>query len=274
MLFNVQNVALITPIKSDPTVPAVVEQTGATPPQLPKVERDQLVLSHLGLARSIANRLARGNCVLVDDLAQEGHIGLIEAASRFDPARGYQFSTYATFWVRERILQYLLKLGRGGVANGSSNAARKVFFQLGVACRKLGVLNATEADASEIAAVLGIPTEKFQELLPGILPAVNYDDCLDHADDASGGATPETALIEQRDRITRETFLTAALSLLTPKEAEVIKRRFLNDPADTLEAISSDKRLFGRRVSRERVRQIQEAALEKLRQLADVVDIA
>jgi len=231
----------------------------------------KIASAHARLVVALAVRFKRFNLPLAD-LVQEGYIGLLEAAARFDPSREVRFSTYATWWIRASIQDYILK-NWSIVRGGTSSAQKALFFNL----RRLRIKIAQENEAltkeeiyHRIAAQLGVSVcdvEIMDTRLSGL------DNSLD-APIADGEATGMTQmdmlvddsplqdeLIENEIDNQRQTqWLADSLKVLNPRELHVIRARRLSDKIATLEALGE---ALG--VTKERVRQIEIRALEKLR---------
>ncbi|MBX3269394.1 MAG: sigma-70 family RNA polymerase sigma factor [Sandaracinaceae bacterium] len=226
-----------------------------------------LVGTHLRLAIDVASRYA-GRAAPMEDLIAEGALGLCEAARRFDPAHGARFATYATWWVRAYIRTYALK-NRRLVALPSTRAGRKV---LGGAARAEAGLTARLGRApslAELAAALGVEVEDV-ELVRGALGARDVSIEV-HADAPafplpSPSPTPEEAVASAQADAQAQLAVERALGTLDRREREIVRRRYLDDEAQTLRTIGRDLGL-----SRERVRQIELRARDKMRRELDRV---
>lgn len=227
-----------------------------------------LLAAHLRLVVSVAARFARSG-VSISELVAEGNLGLVEAARRFDRAKGTRFSTYAAWWVRARIGRFALG-NRRIVAAPSTRNARKLLAGMRSAERKLSQDGGERPSREAIAAATGT-TEEDVAMVETALSARDVavgpsDDGTSIELDASG-PSPEQEIADREDGQRRFELVTAALQQLDRREREVVQRRILEDDAETLAEIG---RALG--LSRERVRQIEARAKRKLRSvlLADV----
>lgn len=230
---------------------------------------NELVEAHSRLAVSVARRF-RNYGVPMDDLVQEGHIGLMQAADRFDPDRGARFSTCAMWWVRAAIQDYVLR--NWSVVRPSTTASQKsLFFGLP---RYRARLNRGGADSMSpcqhgiVARSLGVQQDEVERMeyrLSGSdfslnLP-IHEDGHGEHQDlvpDSRDG--PEAQVVGRREREDRLDRVREALGSLTRRERDIIRARHLTESPTTLERLGAR---FG--VSKERVRQIEDRALAKLR---------
>jgi RNA polymerase sigma-32 factor len=228
----------------------------------------ELVSSYTRLVVGLAARF-RGYGLPVGDLIQEGNVGLMEAASRFDPERGVRLSTYASWWIRASIQDYVLR-NWSVVRLGTTAAEKTLFFNLRrlrarIAAASAGYLSQEQRDL--VADELGVGSaavEAMEGRLSGSDQSLNttvgdagdieWQDLLE--DD---GPSPEAVAIALKDGATRSRWLAAALAQLPAREARIIRERHLADDVSTLETL-------GRRlgISKERVRQLERRALHRL----------
>jgi RNA polymerase sigma-32 factor len=224
-----------------------------------------LVSAHLGLVQRIANEFRHAGPER-EDLVQEGHVGLVIAARRFDPSKSARLATYASYWIRACMMELVVRT-HGAVRLGTTRAQRRIFFGLGRARRELE--RGGEAASSEaLAAQLGVETAELEEMAARLgnrdlsLDAPRYDE------GQPLGATltcsrpdPEHTVAGHEEREANRRRLRDALDALTPREREIIEARHLAEDPPTLAELGEK---LG--VSRERVRQLEERAFARLRQ--------
>ena len=228
----------------------------------------QLVTSHLRLVAKIAMGY-RGYGLPVAELISEGNIGMMQAVKRFDPERGFRLATYAMWWIRASIQEYILH-SWSLVKMGTTAAQKKLFFNL----RKLkGQMKAIdEGDLSpenvrEIASRLDVPEHEVVSMnarLSGPDHSLNSPrssesdgEWQDWLVDESQNQEQEYADREELNK--RSKLLLSAMEKLNSREQYIIQKRRLSDTAATLEELGCE---FG--ISRERVRQVEVKAFEKL----------
>ena len=224
--------------------------------------RKRMIESNLRLVRSIAFRY-RYHTLALPDLIQEGNVGLIKAVERFDYKRGFKFSTYATWWIRQAITRALADQGR--TIRIPVHAHEKV-NQLLRAKRQLEEELDHEPSADEIALTCEIPADKVIRLLLISEEPVSLDVSIDADEDNSLADTiPDNnriALFDRRDSGQLHNAISDVLMTLRPREAAVLSLRFgIEDGEEhTLADVGETYSL-----TRERIRQIEEKALRKLR---------
>ncbi|MBI1244944.1 MAG: RNA polymerase factor sigma-32 [Alphaproteobacteria bacterium] len=229
----------------------------------------ELVGAYGRLVVSIALRF-RHYGLPVGDLIQEGHIGLLQAAQRFEPARDVRFSTYAQWWIRAAIQDFVLR-NWSIVRTGTTSAHKALFFNLRRLRARLEDPSAermNDAQRAEIARQLRVDPSAVVEM-EGRLAAADrsLDAPLGEESDSDWNArlvderpTPESATMAAHDARVRARVVHAALGELDPRERAVIEARRLDENGVTLEALGV--RLG---ISKERVRQIENRALGKLK---------
>lgn len=227
-----------------------------------------LVTPHARLVISIASRF-RHYGLPIGDLVQEGNVGLMQAASRFDPGRDVRFSTYATWWIRSTIQDYILR-NWSIVRTGTTSAQKSLFFNLRRLRAKIegrdGIL--TDEGRREIAADLQVPladVEAMEGRLSGGDRSLNVRISTEGEEEwqsllADERPNPEDIVIGMRDSRTRSKWLAEALGGLSDRERTIIRKRHLAEGPVTLEDLGHQ---LG--ISKERVRQIETRAMDKLR---------
>lgn len=227
-----------------------------------------LVTPHARLVIAIAARF-RHYGLPAGDLVQEGNVGLMQAASRFDPDREVRFSTYATWWIRSTIQDYILR-NWSIVRTGTTSAQKSLFFNLRRLRAKIegrdGSL--TEEGRKEIAADLKVPLADVKAMegrLSGGDRSLNAKVGEDGEEEwqnflADDRPNPEDIVIGMRDSRTRSQWLAEALGGLSDRERTIIRKRHLKDQPVTLEDLGHQ---LG--ISKERVRQIETRAMDKLK---------
>ncbi len=234
---------------------------------------DRLASAHMRLVIAIAARF-RNFGLNMADLIQEGHVGLLEAAARFEPAREVRFSTYATWWIRASIQDYILR-NWSIVRGGTSSSQKALFFNL----RRLRARLAQSTDQrprrmifAEIADALGVSVADVETMDSRLsAPDTSLNAPLHESDGDNTSnrqdflvdttPTPDVRVGETIDTERRTTWLRSALNVLNERELRIVRERRLREDGATLEALGAS---LG--ISKERVRQIENRALEKLRE--------
>ena len=231
----------------------------------------KMASAHMRLVISMAAKF-RNYGLNMSDLIQEGHIGLLEAAARFDPSREVRFSTYATWWIRASIQDYILR-NWSIVRGGTSSAQKALFFNLRRLRSKLssGPEPLTGAMLyGEIATTIGVSVKDVATMdhrLSG--PDTSLNAPLASDDEGSAGRIdylvdnqplPDEVVTALVDGERRMKWLKNAMGVLNPRELLILKRRRLEEETTTLEDLGNT---LG--ISKERVRQIETRALEKLK---------
>jgi RNA polymerase sigma-32 factor len=233
-----------------------------------EVALHELVLAYMRLVISTATRF-RNYGLPMGDLVQEGAVGLMQAAARFEPDREVRFSTYAAWWIRSAMQDYILR-NWSVVRTGTTAAQKALFFNLRRLRAKIedggGALDdrGRALIAEELSVSLSdveameIRLSASDQSLNAPIGAEGEDQWQDFLADQR--PTPEESVTLARDGRTRSLWLAQALDQLSAREQTIIKERRLRDDARTLEELGH--RLG---ISKERVRQIEHRALEKLR---------
>lgn len=230
-----------------------------------------IVTAHMRLVIAMAARF-KSFGLPMNDLVQEGHVGLMQAAARFEPERQLRFSTYATWWIRASIQDYVLR-NWSIVRGGTSSAQKSLFFNL----RRLRAKLAVNPDSSsvdrmhgEIAGALGV-SKSDVALMDSRLSGPDASLNAPVSGEDEGGADkveflvcdaplPDQIAGDTIDKERRSNWLERALGVLDQRELMIISDRRLREDGATLETLGQT---LG--ISKERVRQIEVRALEKLK---------
>jgi RNA polymerase sigma-32 factor len=236
----------------------------------------KLVTSHLRLVAKIAMGY-RGYGLPLNEIISEGNVGLMQAVKRFDPDRGFRLATYAMWWIRAAIQEYILH-SWSLVKMGTTAAQKKLFFNL----RKLkGQMQAIEEgdlhpdQVKEIAKRLDVTEGDVVEMnrrLAGADHSLNVPLRMDSETDwqdwlVDETASQETTMAEADELHHRRSLLQRAMTVLNERERHILTERRLKDEPTTLEDLSAE---YG--ISRERVRQIEVRAFEKLQRAMRSLD--
>ena len=234
-----------------------------------------LVTSHLRLVAKIAMGY-RGYGLPIGEVISEGNVGLMQAVKKFDAERGFRLATYAMWWIRASIQEYILR-SWSLVKIGTTAAQKKLFFNL----RRLrGEINAIDGGAmsadqvSQIAERLGVESQDVIQMEGRLSGDQSLNAPLKAGDDGAGSDgggewqdwlqdesdTPDVIVAENDERDARRKILLSAMQGLNERERDILMARRLADPPKTLEELSQDYD-----VSRERIRQIEARAFEKLK---------
>jgi RNA polymerase sigma-32 factor len=229
----------------------------------------ELIKAYSRLVISVAIRF-RHYGLPMGDLIQEGNLGLMQAAERFEPERDVRFSTYAKWWIRSSIQDYILR-NWSIVRTGSTAAQKQLFFNLRRLRAQLANLstdNMSLEDREKIAETLHVSINDV-EAMENRLAAhdlslsnpINEDSTEEWIDSlADQNPTPESLAVTQFDTKVRRIWIDSALAHLNPRERSIILARRLTDNPITLEALGKNMN-----ISKERVRQLEARALRKMR---------
>ena len=233
----------------------------------------KLVTSHLRLAAKIAMGY-RGYGLPQAEVISEANVGLMQAVKRFDPEKGFRLATYAMWWIRASIQEYILR-SWSLVKMGTTSAQKKLFFNLRKAKSKLGALEEGDLRPENVARIahdLNVTEQEVVDMnrrLSGGDASLNatvgsadgdstaqWQDWLEDQDANQAEAYAEADELDQR-----RSMLTAAMDVLNDREKDILTERRLRDDPITLEELATRYN-----VSRERIRQIEVRAFEKLQE--------
>ena len=224
-----------------------------------------MVVSNLRFVVKIAHEY-RNYGMKLADLIQEGNIGLMHAVKKFDPYRGYRLISYAVWWIRAYIQNYIIKTW-SVVKIGTTQAQRRLFFKLGQAKKKLEALSQKNPEFSEIAEALGVKEIDIEQMDMRLshrdlsLDATISDDGeVSHLDYLTyDGDDQEISLIKKEEMELAQKNIAGAMAMLNEKESYIIRHRVMADDPETLQEIGDRYN-----ITRERARQIEKQALKKL----------
>ncbi|MGC5781650.1 RNA polymerase sigma factor RpoH [Methylobacterium sp. NFXW15] len=229
----------------------------------------RLVTSHLRLVAKIAMGY-RGYGLPIAEVVSEGNVGLMQAVKRFDPDKGFRLATYAMWWIKAAIQEYILR-SWSLVKMGTTANQKKLFFNLRKAKGRISALEEGDLRPDQVAQIatrLGVPEQDVVDMnrrLSGdtSLNAPLREEGEGEWQDWLVDNTPsqETVLVREQEGQNRLSALRDALGVLNPRERRIFEARRLAEDPITLEDLSGE---FG--VSRERVRQIEVRAFEKVQE--------
>jgi RNA polymerase sigma-32 factor len=229
----------------------------------------KLVTSHLRLVAKIAMGY-RGYGLPISEVVSEGNVGLMQAVKRFEPDKGFRLATYAMWWIKAAIQEYILR-SWSLVKMGTTANQKKLFFNLRKAKGRISALEEGDLhpdQVKQIATQLGVSEQDVVDMnrrlggdasLNAPLREEGEGEWQDWLVDT--GQSQEQILVEEEEGQNRLKALRNALSVLNPRERRIFEARRLSDDPITLEDLSTE---FG--VSRERVRQIEVRAFEKIQE--------
>jgi RNA polymerase sigma-32 factor len=235
----------------------------------------KLVTSHLRLVAKIAGGY-RGYGLPLADLVSEGNIGLMKAVKKFEPQRGFRLATYAMWWIRAAITEYILR-SWSLVKMGTVTGQKKLFFSLGRIKRNLNVLESGDLSAEDVARVAEALDVPERDVINMNRRLGARDVSLNgprRADEEEGGElmdmlvdeapSPEAQAAHREEASYRRGLLRQALAELPERERKIVAERQLSEQPKTLEELGTH---FG--VSRERIRQLEARAMQKLRKAVE-----
>jgi RNA polymerase sigma-32 factor len=226
---------------------------------------EKLIVSNLRFVVKIAHEY-RSYGFKLADLIQEGNVGLIHAVKKFDPYKGYRLISYAVWWIRAYIQNYLIK-SWSIVKIGTTQAQRKLFFKLNQTKRELETLSKKNPEFSEIATSLGVKNSEVAEMdvRMGSRDVSLNEFIKDEGDNAHidfltyEGDDQEVSLIKDEEKSLVRRDIAGALAKLNERESYIILNRVMADDPQTLQEIG-----IKYNISRERARQIEKQALKKI----------
>jgi RNA polymerase sigma-32 factor len=229
---------------------------------------DQIVTSHLRLVAKIAMNY-RGYGLPLSEIISEGNVGLMQAVNRFEPEMGFRFSTYAIWWIKASMQDYILR-SWSLVKIGTTANQKKLFFRLRSAKAKIAALDNVDLRPEQVKAIattLGVKDHEVVDmnrrlggdasLNASIRDEENSGEWLDYLVDDS--PSPEAIIVEHGEMEQRREALIRAIGVLNTRERRIFEARRLIDEPTTLDDLAME---FN--VSRERVRQIEARAYEKV----------
>lgn len=231
-----------------------------------------LVQSHLRLVVKIATKF-RGYGLPVHDLISEGNIGLIKAVKKFDPDKGFRFSTYAMWWVKANIQEYILR-SWSLVKIGTTAAQKKLFFNLNKIKKRLKIgsnneKSLSESQVEEISEGLNVSQREVRDMdsrLSNSDSSLNVkvgedEDSAEMADIiTSDDESQEDFVIDKQEKEKKERILRKAFSVLNEREKDILIKRQMSEVSATLDDLSKVYK-----ISKERIRQVEKSALEKIK---------
>ncbi len=231
----------------------------------------KLVTSHLRLVAKIAMGY-RGYGLPIGEVVSEGNVGLMQAVKRFEPDKGFRLATYAMWWIKAAIQEYILR-SWSLVKMGTTANQKKLFFNLRKAKGRISAFEEGDLhpeNVKQIATQLGVTEQDVVDMNRRLGGDSSLNAPLRDEGEGGGewqdwlvdsGQSQEQVLVEEEEGQNRLTALRTALSVLNPRERRIFEARRLADDPITLEDLSAE---FG--VSRERVRQIEVRAFEKIQE--------
>ncbi len=226
---------------------------------------EKLIVSNLRFVVKIAHEYRNYGFKLAD-LIQEGNVGLIHAVKKFDPEKGYRLISYAVWWIRAYIQNYLIR-SWSIVKIGTTQAQRKLFFKLNQTKKDLETLSKRNPEFSEIATSLGVKDSEVEEMDlrmgardVSLHEMINDESSNSHIDFlAYEGDNQEISLIKNEEKSLVQRDIAGALAHLNERESYIILNRVMADDPKTLQEIGEKYN-----ISRERARQIEKQALKKM----------
>jgi len=237
---------------------------------------NQLITSHLRLVAKISTGY-RGYGLPMTEIISEGNVGLMQALNRFEPEKGFRFATYAIWWIKASIQDYILR-SWSLVKIGTTSSQKKLFFKLRSAKSKIGALESGDLNPDQVSLIaknLDVADRDVVEMnrrlegdksLNSPLRNDAIGELQDHFVDQS--PSPEAIVVEQDTRHRRLTALTTAIGSLSGRERRIFEARYLSDEPPTLDELADEFHL-----SPERIRQIEMRAFEKVQKAATALAV-
>ncbi|MCJ2015694.1 RNA polymerase sigma factor RpoH [Methylobacterium sp. J-076] len=229
----------------------------------------RLVTSHLRLVAKIAMGY-RGYGLPIAEVVSEGNVGLMQAVKRFDPDKGFRLATYAMWWIKAAIQEYILR-SWSLVKMGTTANQKKLFFNLRKAKGRISALEEGDLRPEQVAHIatrLGVPEQDVVDMNRRLSGDTSLNAPLREEGEGEwqdwlvdNAPSQETVLVREQEGQNRLSALRDALGVLNPRERRIFEARRLAEDPITLEDLSGE---FG--VSRERVRQIEVRAFEKVQE--------
>jgi RNA polymerase sigma-32 factor len=229
---------------------------------------DQIITSHLRLAAKVAMNY-RGYGLPLSEIISEGNVGLMQAINRFEPERGFRFATYAIWWIKASIQDYILR-SWSLVKIGTTASQKKLFFKLRSAKAKIAALENADMRPDQVRTIatnLGVKDQDVVDMNRRLAGDASLNASIREEGDSGEwqdylvdeGPSPEAIVVEHDEMDHRREALDRAISVLNNRERRIFEARHLADQPKTLEDLAIE---FN--VSRERVRQIEVRAFEKV----------
>ena len=238
----------------------------------------QLVSSHLRLAARVANDY-RGYGLPLPDLISEANIGLMMAVKRFKPDKGFRLATYAIWWIRAQVQEFIIKTF-SMVKLGTTAAQKKLFFNLKKTLTRVGVIDGKPPTPDQIRRIAEILSVSENDVVQMYGRLSGHDSSLNArvGGEEEGGIEHQDMLVdensthvedyaEQDELSYRRNLLNQAMDILNEREKDIFIQRRLKEPTSTLEVLSQK---YG--VSRERIRQIENRAYERVTERVHEID--
>ena len=231
----------------------------------------KLVTSHLRLVAKIAMGY-RGYGLPIADLISEGNLGMMHAVKKFDPERGFRLATYAMWWIKASMQEYILR-SWSLVKIGTTASQKKLFFNLRRLKGKIGAIDSGDLQPDQVTHIadeLNVPETDVMSMnqrmaggdrsLKVTVGGADSDGSSEWQDWLEDDTDDQETLFAEREEFSaRQKLMLEAMSILNEREVRIIEARRLSEPPLTLEQLADE---FG--VSRERIRQIEGRAFEKL----------